>query len=233
MLPPDHCPLRSATAGTPPQLMAVPTHFYKVVLGEFKRREGGQQAALGAFAMPNAPIEPDVPLSAFAVPLSALEEVAGRRRWGQVGQVGRWDPAKMLGPQLDLRHDNSCLCLTFESAGLRFFPSYLSDQRRAALDDAALAVQRIGYAALQKLKPGPSPPLLLPAPKQAAEGGGGDGSVGSGGAAKLQLPVTDQRLSLGAIHVCEHTECRLPSERFWEACKGSAGGSGSKGGSNV
>ena len=70
--------LCSASAGTLPQLMAVPTHFYKVVLGEFRRREGGQQAALGAFVMPNAPIEPDVPLAAFTVPLSALEEVAGR-----------------------------------------------------------------------------------------------------------------------------------------------------------
>lgn len=61
-------------AGTAPQLMAVPTHFFKVVLGEFG---GARRAAVGAFVMPNAPIEPDTPLTSFAVPVSALEEVAG------------------------------------------------------------------------------------------------------------------------------------------------------------
>ena len=142
----------------------------------------------------------------------------GRSDW-----IPRKDSVVPAGPL------HSC-CL--QSTGLRFFPQYLSDQRRAALDDAALEVQRIGYATLRQLKPGPSPPLLLPAPEEAAGGGGGDGSVGGDSAAQLQLalPATDQRLSLGAIHVCEHTECRLPAERFWEASKGSVGGSGSEGG---
>lgn len=54
--------------------MAVPTHYFKVVLGEFG---GGRRGAVGAFVMPNAAIEPDVPLASFAVPVSALEEVAG------------------------------------------------------------------------------------------------------------------------------------------------------------
>lgn len=60
--------------GRPPQLVAVPTHFYKVVFGE---RAPGEQAIVGAFVMPNAVIDPQVPLSSFSVPLSALEEVSG------------------------------------------------------------------------------------------------------------------------------------------------------------
>jgi hypothetical protein len=58
--------------------MAVPTHFFKVVLGEFS---GGQRAAVGAFVMPNAAIHPQVPLASFTVPISALEEVAGGFGW--------------------------------------------------------------------------------------------------------------------------------------------------------
>jgi endonuclease G len=65
-------------AGKPPQLLAVPTHFYKVVLAENSSgQHGTQRAALGAFVMPNAAIDPATPVTAFAVPLDALEAVAG------------------------------------------------------------------------------------------------------------------------------------------------------------
>lgn len=57
-------------------------HFFalslQVVLGEIKPQFGGAaKTAVGAFVMPNTPIEADMPLLAYAVPLSALEEVAG------------------------------------------------------------------------------------------------------------------------------------------------------------
>lgn len=60
--------------------MAVPTHFYKVVLTERKSRMpmgGSPKVAVGAFVMPNAHIVPDLPLTAFSVPLEVLEDVAG------------------------------------------------------------------------------------------------------------------------------------------------------------
>lgn len=64
--------------GTPPQLLAVPTHFYKLVLGERAGVAGAQPTrAVAAFVMPNAPIPEAHPLTAYAVPISALEEVAG------------------------------------------------------------------------------------------------------------------------------------------------------------
>ena len=53
-------------------MVAVPTHFFKVVLAE-----GDQEAALGAFVLPNAPVQPDTPLTAFSVPVESLEEAAG------------------------------------------------------------------------------------------------------------------------------------------------------------
>lgn len=60
--------------GQPPRLMGIPSHFFKVVLG---KSNDDARNVLGAFVIPNAPIEPNTPLAAFSVPLSALEAVAG------------------------------------------------------------------------------------------------------------------------------------------------------------
>ena len=61
--------------GTPPALVAVPTHFFKVIYTTGGPAE--QPAALGAFVLPNAPIPAAEPLAHFAVPLDALEAAAG------------------------------------------------------------------------------------------------------------------------------------------------------------
>lgn len=178
-------------AGTPPQLMAVPTHYYKVVLGEV---EATSEVAVGAWVMPNSAITPDVPLTAFTVPLSALEEVSGE---GQAG-VLRGSPCPPRGTR-------SCLCLTGRRprvpAGLRFFPAYMSETRRQYVDRAALALQQAGRA---QLGPGGAHPnvLLLP------------GGPSVDGAASSARPSAAGP-SAGIIHVCEHTACRLPAEKFW------------------
>jgi DNA/RNA endonuclease G (NUC1) len=76
LLPPPHL----LHAGKPPQLVSVPTHYYKVVLAENSSgKHGDHRAAVGAFVMPNAPIDPQTPVSAYAVPLEALESVAGEQ----------------------------------------------------------------------------------------------------------------------------------------------------------
>ncbi len=75
-------------AGEAPRLVAVPTHFYKVILAETDAKSGGgllpSKASLsgstrvvGAFVMPNQAIDPTTPLAAFAVPITALEEASG------------------------------------------------------------------------------------------------------------------------------------------------------------
>lgn len=82
-------------------------------------------------------------------------------------------------------------------------------------------MQSLGRTQLQRLKPGFQPPLLTapdgvaaaPAPAAAARGDA------------VAVPPTDQRRSLGAVHVCEHAECKLPAERWWEG-----NGGGGKGG---
>ena len=67
---------RSA-AGEAPHAVAVPTHFYKVILSERRDRGGAPSFAVAAFVMPNRPIEPATPLASFVVPLHLLESVTG------------------------------------------------------------------------------------------------------------------------------------------------------------
>lgn len=64
-------------AGAAPAAVAVPTHFFKVVLAEHKTQSGATKLSVGAFAMPNRPIPPNTPLASFCVPLDLLETLTG------------------------------------------------------------------------------------------------------------------------------------------------------------
>jgi endonuclease G len=58
--------------------MRVPTHFYKVILGELKQRNpNGSDVVIGAFVLPNSQIHPRTPLTSFQVPLNQLEMISG------------------------------------------------------------------------------------------------------------------------------------------------------------
>lgn len=63
--------------GNPPNV-AVPTHFYKVIYGE-QTPDSGSSApvALGAFVLPNAPIDNSKSLADFEVPVEAVERASG------------------------------------------------------------------------------------------------------------------------------------------------------------
>jgi endonuclease G len=60
--------------GNPPNV-AVPTHFFKIIVGESVKL--GSRVALGAFVLPNAPIDNNVPLKSFYVPLESVERSSG------------------------------------------------------------------------------------------------------------------------------------------------------------
>lgn len=54
--------------------VAVPTHFYKVVMVVNDR---GDAEGVGGFVLPNAPIVDDHPLEAFVTPIDAIERASG------------------------------------------------------------------------------------------------------------------------------------------------------------
>lgn len=68
-----------ATIGSPPSLVHVPTHFYKIILTDTRPRTAwsGAGYSVGAFVVPNRPIDPETPLTDFIAPLDAVEAAAG------------------------------------------------------------------------------------------------------------------------------------------------------------
>jgi endonuclease G len=59
--------------GSPPNI-AVPTHFFKLIVGE---RNGDDKISCAAFVMPNDVIDNSTPLTDFQVPIEALERSSG------------------------------------------------------------------------------------------------------------------------------------------------------------
>jgi endonuclease G, mitochondrial len=56
--------------GSPPSV-AVPTHFFKVIVGE--SGDDTAPVAVGAFVLPNQEIHNDTALTSFIAPLEAVE----------------------------------------------------------------------------------------------------------------------------------------------------------------
>ncbi|KAI8320685.1 hypothetical protein GQ54DRAFT_298485 [Martensiomyces pterosporus] len=66
--------------GSPPNV-AVPTHFFKVILAKRNNEPG---FAIGGFALPNKEIDNATPLTQFSLPLEAIEKAAGLQFFGNV-----------------------------------------------------------------------------------------------------------------------------------------------------
>ncbi|KAF3914368.1 Nuclease [Dactylellina cionopaga] len=63
--------------GSPPNV-AVPTHFYKIIVGESTTEPSPiPSVAIGAFVLPNTPIDNKTPLAEFAVPVEVVEKASG------------------------------------------------------------------------------------------------------------------------------------------------------------
>ena len=155
--------------GLVPRLLSVPTHYYKVILGDVRKDselyDSGRHV-IGAFVMPNSQIHPKAPLSSFAVPLSALEQ----------------------------------------ASGIKFFPNFFSKDKMLAFDQESLNWQRLGGE--EKLESNTSKndrdSITLV-----------DGAFG----VSLSENNVPSMKSYSMQHLCDHSKCRLPKERFWEISK--------------
>jgi len=74
--------------GNPPNV-AVPTHFYKIILGEGKGAAQGSSVAVGAFILPNTDISNDTPLVEFEVPVEVVERASGLEFLGNLDAANR------------------------------------------------------------------------------------------------------------------------------------------------
>ncbi|KEG08634.1 endonuclease G [Trypanosoma grayi] len=106
--------------------VAVPTHLFKVVLGE--RADGSREAA--AFLMPNEPIAEERSLTAYQVPVGEVERMTGLQFFPNVAAAGSGSRAFAQG--LDAL-PNICKRFSCEVHTAALFQSYRSvAQLRAA-----------------------------------------------------------------------------------------------------
>lgn len=184
--------------GMIPRLMSIPTHYYKVVVADV--RPGSKLYAkgrrfVGSFVMPNDKIHPKAPLSSFSVPISSLEQVAG----------------------------------------IRFFPELLSKDIRKYIDDVSWYWQQEGRGLIEDAKDArvqlPSmdviqghpagidrPSADIDRPSAELSHGFSNSNIehDMDYAVKHARDVLSSR---GLQHVCDHSRCALPPEKFWEMQK--------------
>lgn len=86
--------------GSPPNI-AVPTHFFKLVVGEQRNQPGNLSCA--AFVMPNDVIDNATPLTQFQVPLEALERSSGLELLQKVPYYNKKDLCKEVKCEIIVR----------------------------------------------------------------------------------------------------------------------------------
>ncbi|CAN6648509.1 mitochondrial nuclease [Trichomonascus vanleenenianus] len=93
--------------GNPPNI-AVPTHFFKVIVGE-DALSGKRGVAVGAFVMPNDVIDNRTPLKSFYVPIEHVERSAGLQFLEKLPERERRDLCREVTCDIVVREFNKAL----------------------------------------------------------------------------------------------------------------------------
>ncbi len=90
--------------GNPPSV-AVPTHFFKLVVAEnsLSKKPDSQDIAVAAFVLPNGKIPNEVPLTSFKVPVEALERSSGLELLEKVPDTRKKDLCKEVRCEIIVR----------------------------------------------------------------------------------------------------------------------------------
>lgn len=96
--------------GNPPNI-AVPTHFFKLVVAEKnkKKSSNSEDLAIAAFVMPNAIISNETPLRTFEVPVESLEKSSGLEFLKQVPNGNKKALCKEVTCEIIVREFNNAL----------------------------------------------------------------------------------------------------------------------------
>lgn len=85
--------------GSPPNI-AVPTHFFKLIVGE---KNGDEKVSVAAFVLPNDKIDNTEPLTNFQVPVDALERSSGLELLHRVPYYNKKDLCKEVKCEIIVR----------------------------------------------------------------------------------------------------------------------------------
>jgi endonuclease G len=90
--------------GTPPNV-AVPTHFYKVIVAEGGTPDG--PVTVGAFVLPNAAINNHTKLTEFSAPLEIVERASGLEFMSKLPAARRKELCREIECSLTIREFNN------------------------------------------------------------------------------------------------------------------------------
>lgn len=95
--------------GTPPNI-AVPTHFFKLIVGEKPvKNPSSESISIAAFVLPNKPISNETKLTDFEIPVDALERSAGLQFFQKVPENRKKPLCKEVRCQITVREFQKAL----------------------------------------------------------------------------------------------------------------------------
>ncbi|GMH42333.1 hypothetical protein BSKO_10252 [Bryopsis sp. KO-2023] len=100
------------------------------------------------------------------------------------------------------------------ATGMKFFPNYLTDDRKAVLDDTAVEWREYGKA--KQIQSGKNSNPQLPAESSASESVELEKKTSTQETAVVSRGLPKTRLGgKGAVHLCENTGCEVAQREFW------------------
>ena len=191
--------MRYNLLGQAPDLMAVPTHFFKVVLTTKPKSGGKKSHAVGSFVMPNAYIPPEVPLTSFVVPLDSLERATGTIFFPKLISSGGGSRANVFDNYV---YDFDKAAVKWQGKGVRDVKELesVSEMAGSSGGDGALVVASETLSHKDNLAVAPS---------------SSSGSRSHNHIAVKEKPKPPVRVK-HVQHLCDATACELPKENFWK-----------------
>ena len=187
--------------GQPPGVVAVPTHFFKVVAVQL----GDGRTGVGCFVLPNAVIDNDRPLTDFVVPLRQLEAAAGLELLPAVFPFGDSDA-----------HSSSLAdgVVVVEASALP-----VSAVTVPALPGVVDAVHGNGTGAAAAETTSTTASESLPVVSDAVPV---PVTAPSTSASATVLPLLPRSSATPAVELCTAVKCELPPPNFWQPKAASA-----------
>jgi DNA/RNA endonuclease G (NUC1) len=219
--------MRYNLLGKAPELTAVPTHFFKVVLTTKAKGEKGKKYAVGSFVMPNVNIPADVPLTRFVVPLDSLEKAVGTIFFPNLITAGQ--PAILVKQQQERSKENlfDKYVYDFDRAALKWQSKGTREMKElAAVKDDVIDISDSASSSAQGAL------VVASNANTAAAAATAHTNTHKNKNSQLATTKKDRVVKVRHIdHLCDTTACELPAADFWQ--KGPKGGMKGKGSSST
>jgi endonuclease G len=224
--PHPHYEYKFPALGAPLQWVAVPTHFFKVLVAYDGSNPTASALAAAAFVLPNAPVSSATPLASFAVPLGVLEAVSGLSFFP--GALGEEDKAALDGSvsRAAVPHPERNVVEVFRLPPFKDAPGSSSSVLAHFAHHFPAHEATTGGSSKGGRGEKAAPAAALVEAQSSAGGatapsttrGGGSSSSSSSSSSKSASATfgSGGRRNRGAYHLCNVSSCALPGVDFFK-----------------